>query len=151
MYKAEMKSNLFKKIMQLFGLFIILVLAWLSIISNKSIDMPSNLSQKSQELNCQTSKVCLSEIITMARFDAISVEKIDEFFNECNLSDKKHNYRHYVCKNNFMQFVEDIELKINDQSIKYRSASRVNHLIFYGHELRLKRFIIFLESITNPN
>ncbi len=146
-----MKSSFIKKIMQLLGLIIILAMAWLSIISNKSITLEPNILGENQIFTCSGSKKCISEVITMGHFDKFDIRQIDNFFQDCNLSNKTNSYRHFICKNQFLQFVEDVEIEVIQNSINYRSASRVDHLIFYGHDLRLQRFVLFLESVTNPN
>ena len=143
--------------MQIIGLGIIGLMALFSIRANKSHDMKFDSTFKEMRLGlCPGTPNCVSSFhqegddhyLAPKKMKSNPMAKIDEHFAGCHKNITKENYRHFECKTGFFKFMDDVEIFFDnkDNTLHYRSASRVGHSDLGKNKARIMELLLFLEN-----
>ncbi len=141
--------------MQIIGLGVIFILASFSYKGNKSQNMKFESTLKDETLGiCGEKPNCVSSFqdkedehyIAAKKFNNLDLSLVDEFFKTCKTEKKSQNYRHYTCTSSLFKFVDDIEILYLEDTLHYRSSSRVGYSDLGVNRKRIEQLIQLLNK-----
>ncbi len=153
-----MNNKTVKRIMQIFGLFLIMGLASFSYKANQTHEINFTSTLDNNRLGkCPNSPNCVSssESESSKNFvsKSIQVNKTPQELitylerENCSLSTRHKNYFHFMCTSNVFKFIDDLEIFIDtDKSYHFRSASRIGYSDLGKNRKRVNKLKNFLEN-----
>ena len=149
------KGRVWRRAMQVIGLFIILGLGFFSYKGNQSQNMVIESTLNENQLGkCGPKPNCVSSFqkkdepsyITPYPVSFFSFKKADTYFKDCSIKSQSEFYRHYNCSSRVFKFVDDLEIYFYNAQLYFRSASRVGHSDLGSNRKRVEGFKEFIKK-----